>query len=637
MMFKELFQSRKIKRPTAVLMLVIILVWLSGCASNQPQEATLVKPVAPTATVEETPIYLNPDLSPEERAEDLLAQMTLEEKLGQMTLIEKGSLLTGDISRYFLGGILSGGGGYPAGYNTPEGWRDMVVEFQAEALETRLGIPIIYGVDAVHGHNNVEGAVIFPHNIGLGATANPDLVEKIGEITALETSATAIKWNYAPVLAVVQDIRWGRTYESYGEDPELVSMLGEAYIRGLQGDNLSAPASVAATAKHFVGDGGTGWGTSTTANYMIDQGDTIVDEETLREVHLAPYYPALEAGARIVMVSFSSWNGEKMHGNNYLINTVLKEEMGFDGFVVSDWQGIDQVADNYYDAVVQSINAGVDMNMVPYNANLYIFSLQSAVENGDIPEERINDAVRRILTVKFEMGLFEHPYLEGLDVSVVGSDQHRAVAQEAVSQSLVLLQNENDALPIDKDAVVFVAGLDADDIGVQSGGWTIEWQGRSGYITPGTSIIDGLEEIGGENVHYNRFGKFEQFNQQGDVGIVVIGESPYAEGVGDSDDLGLSETDIGLIERVRSQVDKLVVVLISGRPLIITEQLGLADAWVAAWLPGTEGQGVAMNLYGEHPFTGKLPVSWPRSMDQLPFNQTGAEPLFPFGYGLQTD
>jgi beta-glucosidase len=337
------------------------------------------------------------------------------------------------------------------------------------------------------------------------------------------------------------------------------------------------------------------------------------------------------------MVSYSSWNGEKMHGHDYLISTVLKGEMGFDGFVVSDWQGIDQVAENYYDAVVQSTNAGVDMNMVPYNANLFLYSLQSAVQNGDISEGRINDAVRRILTVKFEMGLFEDPYLEDLNMSVVGSDDHRAVAQEAVSQSLVLLQNENDALPIDKDAVVFVAGLDANDVGVQCGGWTIEWQGHSGYVTTGTTILAGLEEIGGEKVFYNRFGKFEQFNQQGDVGIVVIGESPYAEGVGDSDDLGLTETDIGLIERVRPQVDQLVVVLISGRPLIITKQLDLADAWVAAWLPGTEGQGVARNLYGEHPFTGKLPVSWPRSMDQLPFNQTGAEPLFPFGYGLQTD
>jgi beta-glucosidase len=631
----ELLNRKTINKLAGLWFAAALLIWSVACAAPQVLEVDAVE--TPLAVEEGSRDYLNPALSPQERAEDLLARMTLEEKFGQMTLIEKGSLVRGDVTRYFLGGVLSGGGGYPAGHNNPDGWREMVVGFQAEAMDTRLGIPIIYGVDAVHGHNNVKGAVIFPHNIGLGATANPALVEQIGEITALETSATAIKWNYAPVLAVVQDIRWGRTYESYGEDPDLVSLLGEAYIRGLQGDDLVAPTSVAATAKHFVGDGGTSWGSSTTANYIIDQGNTILDEEALREIHLAPYYPALEAGAKIVMISFSSWNGEKMHGQDYLINTVLKGEMGFRGFVVSDWQGIDQVADNFYEAVVQSINAGVDMNMVPYNANLFIFSLQSAVENGDISEERIDDAVRRILTVKFEMGLFEDPYLADLDTSIVGSELHRAVSQAAVSQSLVLLKNENQALPIDKNATVFVAGLDADDIGVQCGGWTIEWQGQSGYITTGTTILEGLRQIGSDSVYFNRFGKFEQFDQHGDVGIVVIGESPYAEGVGDSGDLTLSDTDIALIERMRSQVDKLVVVLVSGRPLIITEQLPLADAWVAAWLPGSEGQGVADNLYGEHPFTGKLPVSWPRSMDDLPLYQTGAEPLFPFGFGLEID
>jgi len=624
----------KIFRRTLILLASLLLV--TACTPTTQLKKTVVPEAVEEKienTLEDKFDYLKPTLSPEERAEDLLARMTLEEKFGQMTLIEKNSLLKGDVAKYYLGGVLSGGGGYPRGYNNPEGWRDMVSEFQTEALDTRLGIPIIYGVDAVHGHNNVKDAVIFPHNIGLGATANPELVQQIGEITALETSATAIKWNYAPVLAVVQDIRWGRTYESFGENPGLVSMLGEAYIRGLQGGDLSAPTSVAATAKHYVGDGGTVWGTSVTG---LDQGDTIVNEETLREIHLAPYYTALDAGAKIVMASYSSWNGKKLHGHDYLINTVLKGEMGFDGFVVSDWEAINKVVDNYYDAVVASVNAGIDMNMVPYNASLFILALQGAVDNGDISIERIDDAVRRILIVKFEMGLFEDPYLDSVDPGIVGSDAHRSVAQEAVSQSLVLLQNENETLPIAEDATVFVAGLDADDIGVQCGGWTIEWQGRSGNITSGTTILDGLKEIGGENIFYNRFGKFWQFNREGDVGIVVIGESPYAEMQGDTDDLGLSDTDIALIERVRAQVDKLIVVLVSGRPLIITEQLDLADAWVAAWLPGTEGRGVANNLYGEHPFVGKLPVSWPASMEQLPFYETGADPLFPFGYGLTT-
>lgn len=604
-----------------------LILFLVGCAPADQTDTRL-------DLAGETPAYQDRDLPIAERVDDLLSRMTDEEKFGQMTLIEKNSLEQHDVGRYYLGGILSGGGGYPAGRNHVEGWRDMVSEFQNEALGTRLAIPIIYGVDAVHGHSNVVGTVIFPHNIGLGATANPELVREIGAITALETTATAIKWNYAPVLAVVQDIRWGRTYESYGEDPALVSMLGEAYIHGLQGDALSVPTSMAATAKHFVGDGGTTWGSSTTGDYMIDQGDMIVDEATLREIHLTPYYRAIDAGVKVVMASFSSWNGEKMHGNDYLIHTVLKGEMGFDGFVVSDWQAIDQVAEDYYEAVVASVNAGIDMNMVPYDADLFISTLGSAVENGDIPMERINDAVRRILTVKFQMGLFEDPTIESAQNELVGSAEHRAVAQEAVSQSLVLLQNDQDALPISRDATVFIAGAAADDLGMQCGGWTIEWQGSTGQITTGTTILEGFKVIGGDKVIYNRFGKFDSI---GDVGIVIVGETPYTEGRGDSNDLRLSSTDIELIERMRSQVDKLIVILVSGRPLIITEQLELADAWVAAWLPGTEGQGIASNVYGEHAFTGKLPVSWPASMEQLPFAETGSDPLFPYGFGLITE
>ncbi len=370
---------------------------------------------------------------------------------------------------------------------------------------------------------------------------------------------------------------------------------------------------------------------------MIDQGDTQVDEGTLREIHLAPYYPALEAGVKTVMISYSSWNGTKLHGHKYLISDVLKGEMDFEGFVVSDWGGIDQVDSEYYNAVVTAINAGIDMNMVPSNADLYTFALESAVENGDIPMERIDDAVRRILKVKFELGLFEHPMPEAPDFEVVGSDGHRDLAQEAVSQSLVLLQNENDALPIAKDARVFVAGIDARNLGVQLGGWTIEWQGGRGNITDGITILEGLEALGGENIQFNRFGIFRNFGPPADVGIVIIGEPPYAEGVGDAADLSLDQTDINLIKRVRGQVDKVVVVLVSGRPLIITDQLDLADAWVAAWLPGTEGQGVAANLYGEHPFTGVLPVTWPASMDQLPLGSSDEDPLFPYGYGLTTD
>jgi|SaaInlStandDraft_4_1057021.scaffolds.fasta_scaffold10853_3 beta-glucosidase len=620
-----------LKRLTILLGMLVLLV--SCKPVNNISENENITP----DLIDEYSDYMDVTLSPEKRAEILLSLMSLEEKIGQMTLIEKGSLGSGDVSDYFLGGVLSGGGGYPYGHNSPEGWYNMVSDFQEEALSTRLGIPMIYGVDAVHGHNNVNGAVIFPHNIGLGATRNPELISEIGKITAIETKATGIPWNYAPVLAVVQDIRWGRSYESYGEDPELVGTLGAAFIEGLQGEGIAFPNSVAATAKHFVGDGGTEWGSSKTANYMIDQGDTIIDEEGLRVIHLAPYFPALEAGAEIVMVSYSSWNGEKMHGHDYLINEVLKAEMGFEGFVVSDWKAIDQINNNYYESVVSAINAGIDMNMVPQAISLFIDTLESAVENGDVSIERIDDAVRRILTIKFKMGLFEKPMPADSNFDLVGSESHRMVAQEAVSQSLVLLKNKGDFLPIEKDLQVFIAGLYANKLSYQMGGWTMGWQGLESQSIPATTIVEGFKELGGDNVEFNRFGNFEQFGRKGDVGIVVIGEGPYAEGQGDDADLNLESSEIKLIEKVAAQVDKVIVIILSGRPLIITDQLELADVWIAAWLPGSEAQGIAANIYGDHPFTGLLPVTWPVSMDQLPLGNSTEAPLFPYGYGLTTD
>ena len=619
----------QLEEPQATAVPTTATTEMQPTATEIPPTATAVP--EPTAT-EEPRAYLDPTLPTEERVEDLLARMTIEEKIGQMTLIEKGSLGSDTISHRLLGAVLSGGGGSPS-VNSPEAWVEMVSEYQDEALSTRLGIPLIYGIDSVHGHSNLKGAVIFPHNIGLGATRNADLVEEIGRITAVETLATGIPWIYSPVLAVVQDIRWGRTYESYGEDPDLVGELGTALLKGLQGEDLSDPTTALATVKHFVGDGGTQWGTGS-SNYKIDQGDTIVSEAVLREIHLAPYFPALDAGAQSVMASYSSWNGEKLHGHDYLLNDVLKGEMAFDGFIVSDWKAIDQIDGDFYNATVKAINAGIDMNMVPYDANTFIFVMETAVANGDIPEERVDDAVRRILTAKFDLGLFENPYPDPALLDLIGSDEHRTVAQEAVSQSLVLLQHENEALPIAKDATVFVAGAAADDIGIQSGGWTIEWQGKEGNITEGTTILQGLQATGGDNVYYDRFGKFEDVDGEGDVGIVVLGEKPYAEGRGDAVDLNLSEGEVDLIQRMGDRVDKLVVILLSGRPLIITDQLPLADAWIAAWLPGTEGQGVADNLYGDHPFTGKLSVTWPASMEQLPLGAYEDEPLFPYGYGL---
>ncbi|MDX2139907.1 MAG: glycoside hydrolase family 3 N-terminal domain-containing protein [Chloroflexota bacterium] len=587
--------------------------------------------------------YQDPTLSIEERVADLLSRMTLEEKIGQMTQVEVNSITPEDVTRYFIGSILSGGGGYPAGNNTVAGWADMVTAYQDAALSTALAIPMIYGVDAVHGHSNLSGAVLFPHNIGLGAARNPELVTQIGQITATEMIATGIYWNFAPVLAVPQDYRWGRTYEGYSEDTTLVTELATAMLIGLQGENLSDTLSVLGTAKHFVGDGGTAFGTSPLDNALLDRGETAVDEATLREIHLAPYPGVIANGARSIMVSYSSWNGIRMHGQEYLIQDVLRGELGFTGFIVSDWAGVDDVAPVYYDAVVLAINAGIDMNMVPYDYLRYIDTMKQAVANGDISLERINEAVTNILRVKFELGLFDRPYPNADLQALVGSDEHRAVAREAVSQSLVLLKNENGALPINANTeqIVFVAGTGADNLGMQAGGWSIEWQGFEGNdATVGTTILAALQAGVGESVtvQYSRRGDFD--GERGDVGIVVVGEQPYAEYEGDDPDLLLDTRDVRLITAMREQVDKLIVVQLSGRPLVIDTSLNLADAWVAAWLPGTEGAGVTDVLFGEQDFVGKLSYTWLRNIEQLPFDfenmptEGCAAPLFPYGYGL---
>jgi beta-glucosidase len=639
------------------LFLLLALLMLAACRqatvpmpTSPASAATAVSAPAGESDESGAPAYQDPSRPIPDRVEDLLQRMSLAEKIGQMTLVEKNSIAEEDIARLGIGGLLSGGGGSPAG-NRPEEWLAMVNGFQRYALETRLAIPLLYGVDAVHGHSNVKGAVLFPHNIGLGAAGNADLVAEIGRVTATETAATGIFWNFAPAVSVPQDIRWGRTYEGYSENTELVTRLSRAFLQGLQGDDLAATDTIAGTPKHFVADGGTVWGTTRPRNYEIDQGDAQIDEETLRAVHLPPYLAAIEAGARTIMVSYSSWNGAKMHANGYLITDVLKGELGFDGFVVSDWGAIDQVDGNYYQAVVRAINAGIDMNMVPSKYGLFIDALTAAVENGDVHEERIDDAVRRILTVKFELGLFEQPLMDDSLLFTVGSDAHRELARQAVRESLVLLHHDGQSLPIPSAAAtIFVAGEAADDIGIQAGGWSIEWQGRPGNITTGTTILEGIEATAPDttDVFYNRFGKYEHVTDNAgelavaDVGIVVIGERPYAEGMGDRADLALNEIQVALIERVRERSRRLIVILLSGRPLIISEELPLADAWIAAWLPGTEGQGVADVLFGAYEFQGTLPYTWPRTMDQIPFDFDNVPaggcdaPLFPFGYGLKT-
>jgi beta-glucosidase len=578
--------------------------------------------------------YRNPTLSIEARINDLLPRMTLAEKIGQMTQVESGSISPEEVTDYFIGSVLSGGDGGPE-TNDAAHWAEFTSAYQRGARAARLGIPLLYGIDAVHGHAKVRGATVFPHNIGLGATRNPDLLRRIGRATAREIAATGIWWDFSPVFAVPHDIRWGRTYEAYGQDPAVVAELGTAFFQGLQGDNLADPQTALATPKHFVGDGGTSWGSPTFGRYALDQGDTRLPEDEFRAVHLAPYLSSIRGGALSIMVSFSSWNGVKLHAHHYLLTEVLKGELGFEGFLVSDWGGIDQIGGAYEANIVSAINAGVDMCMVPFEYKRFIAAMTAAIRDGRIPQARVDDAVRRILRAKFALGLFERPFPEAGWLADVGCDAHRQLAREAVQQSAVLLKNENAALPIPRNAsMIYVAGQAADDLGLQCGGWTITWQGGGRRVTQGTTLLEGLLAAEGPDaqVVYSRDCQFPPGTA--DYGIVLIAENPYAEGLGDAADLTLGEEEVALIRKMRAHASRVVVVQYSGRPLIITHALPLADAWVAAWLPGSEGQGVADALLGAAAWTGKLPVDWPRSMDQVPRGASPEPPLFPLGFGL---
>ena len=573
-------------------------------------------------------IYKNANYTIEERANDLLARMTLAEKIGQMTQAGRSFLQDeADIRNYFLGSVLSGGGSSPSP-NAPFAWAEMYDRYQSYAMSTRLGIPLIYGVDAVHGHNNVYTAVIFPHNIGMGCTRNPLLVEEAARATAEEVAGTGIDWTFAPCIAVPQNEKWGRTYEGFGETPELAEMMSAAAVRGYQGTDLSDPATILACTKHFVGDGGTTNG--------IDQGNTEVDEQTLRTIHMAGYLSAVEAGVGSIMVSYSSWNGQKMHGNKYLLTDVLKGELGFDGFLVSDWSGIDQLPGDYASDIENSINAGLDMIMVPDKYIEFIQTLTMLVNQGSIPISRINDAVKRILKIKFKLGLFENPYTNSAFTATIGSQEHRQIARKCVRESIVLLKNENSILPLPKDSIkIHVAGKNADNLGNQCGGWTISWQGSSGDITYGTNILQAIHIATGSNSEISY--SFDGSGAAGaDIGVVVIGEEPYAEGTGDRTDLSLNMEDISAVNNVKNAGIPVVVILISGRPMIIESILPICDAFVAAWLPGSEGLGITDVLFGDYAPSGKLSHSWPRNMGQIPVNvgDLNYDPLFPYGYGL---
>ncbi len=560
---------------------------------------------------------------PSPDVEALLGQMTLDEKIGQMTQGDKTAVHEGrDVHELMLGSVLSGGDSLPAP-NSPETWAEMIDRFQTQALSTRLGIPLIYGVDAVHGDGDVKGAVLFPHNIGLGATRNPDLVRRAARVTARETAGSGARWAFAPCLAVARDERWGRTYESFGESPELAAALGAAAVHGYQeADDGSA---VLATAKHFLADGGTFNGK--------DRGDARVTEEELRRIHLPGYVAAVQAGVGSVMVSYSSWNGQPMHGNRRLVTDVLKGELGFTGFVVSDWAAIDLMSPDYTQDIERAVNAGVDMVMVPIRIREFVTKLNALVAAGRVPMARIDDAVRRILRQKVRFKLWERPFADRALTAAVGSAEHRAVAREAVRQSLVVLKNERGALPIRPGARVHLCGFRADDLGVQCGGWSVGWKGHRGRFTDGTTIREALAQALGGRLDFSTDASGAA---AADLVVAVVGEDPYAEGSGDRAKLELSSDDRALVETARRSGKPLVILLLAGRPLILGDLLDAASAVVVAWLPGTEGTGVADVLTGAAKPTGKLPCSWPRSMAQIPVNagDPNYDPLFPFGFGL---
>lgn len=592
------------------------------------------------------------------KVERVLSQMSLEQKIGQMTQPERMACTADDVKEFHIGSVLSGGGSCP-GDNDPGDWVNMNDAYwmaSMEADDEHLAIPLLYGVDAIHGNGNVRGATVFPHNIGLGAARDPDLIKRIAQATAKEILATGVDWTFAPTLAVARDIHWGRSYESYSEDPALVGSYAAPFVDGMQGD--MGEDAVVACVKHWVGDGGT--------TYGIDQGETTISLEELQSTHIAPYRPAIDEGVLTVMASFNSWNGDKCHGHRQLLTEVLKGELGFDGFVISDWDGIDYLSKSYYDAVGMSVNAGIDMFMVSVDWQQFIRHLVTHVEKGTVPLSRIDDAVRRILRVKFAFGLFDKPRpLERRwsNDTVFGGTETRNVAREAVRKSLVLLKNDQATLPLKRDARILVAGKSAHNRGHQCGGFTIAWQGveDNDSIEGGCSVWEGIQSVAPNAVLSEDPLAADADPAKHDIAVVVIGERPYAEGMGDvrpgdnviveagsqiRGEMKVLEPygrtlehavahpeDLALISSLVAKGIPVVAVLISGRPLPVGPELAAAQAFVAAWLPGSEGQGVSDVLFGDHDFQGRLSFAWPR--DAASINDSSIAPLFPFGFGLR--
>ncbi len=647
---------------------LLFALLLAGCLAvpapvpeTAPSAPVLAAPSAPV--VAEQPVTVHPEVWPvvksalphdqgvEGALEDVLRRMSVEEKVGQVIQPSIQHVTAADIRKYHIGSVLNGGGGWRGDVRKakPSDWLALSDELWAASMDTsdgRMAIPLIWGVDAVHGHNNIVGATLFPHNVGLGATRNPDLLRRIGEVTAAEMTVTGIDWNFSPTVAVVQDDRWGRTYESYSEDPAVVRVLAAAMIEGLQGragtPAFFGPGRVIGTTKHFLGDGGTAGGK--------DQGDNVSTEAELRDIHGAGYVGGIGAGAQAVMASYNSWHGRKMHGYGELLTNVLKDRMGFDGMVVGDWNGHAQVPGCSNGNCPHAFNAGVDMFMVPEDWKPLYENTLTQVRSGEIPMARLDDAVRRILRVKLRKGLFTAPKPSarplGGDFVRIGSPEHRAVGRQAVRESLVLLKNDGNVLPLDPRKNVLVAGDGADSIMKQTGGWTLSWQGTENTnadFPGGTSIWGGIraavEKAGGRAALAGTGAAMEK----PDVAIVVFGENPYAEFEGDRKSLVYGgESDLKILRGFKAAGVPVVSVFLSGRPLWVNPHLNASDAFVAAWLPGTEGGGVAEVLFkaadGSVPydFKGKLSFSWPKLATQVVLNEGDADydPLFPLGFGL---
>ena len=578
-----------------------------------------------TKTPPENALYLDPTQPIEARVADLLSYMTLEEKIGQMTLVEKNSIKEpGHIAKYALGGLLSGSGS-KAPQNTAAGWKAMIDKYQEEAVKSRLRIPLLYGADAIHGHGHVPEATVFPHAIGLGATHNPQLIREIANATAEELKATGVNWSFSPNLDQPQDIRWGRVYETFGDDPAVVSSLGAAYLVGLQTSVIESEKGllVLGTPKHYLGLGGMVWGSSLNENFKIDQGVT-ADESLLRSVYLPPFKESVDAGALSIMAGLNTWGDKRMVLKKELLTDVLKEELGFKGFVVSDWYGVHEGRKNIFWATVSAVNAGIDMVMLPFDYQTFSQHMKWANRLGFVSDERIDDAASRILYAKFSLGLFDkEDSLAGK--SPIPNMEHRALARQAVAESLVLLKNEGSILPIQNDfSHIRVAGSAADNVGKQMGAWSIEWQGIDGDVgVTATSILEGIKaRAGGRTVEYDLMGEFQSTNRA-ELGIAIVGEKPYAEGWGDREFPVLEAEDLLAIKNLQASSEKVIVIIVSGRPLLIENEVASWDGLVVAWLPGSEGTGVADVLFGDAPFTGTLPLPWPRHSEQLPITPDG--------------